>query len=172
MPVGERWPHTLLEVAPAEVARGEAQLSLCPERRVPRRRRSRRRRGDRGEMRPPQPAGFFGRSGRPAIRGDRARQQQQFGTQIGKAQFAQTENRAKRPLVLSPTRLYFLCDCNVVPAFRAELLSQARSTKSYYPLGEATTWSARTWMGYAAQRVSCALARAVAWVLVAPRRWS
>ena len=30
---------------------------------------------------------------------------------------------------------------------------------------DATTWSARTWMGYAAQRISCALARAVAWEL-------
>ena len=28
-----------------------------------------------------------------------------------------------------------------------------------------TSWSARTWMGYTAQRVSCALARAVAWEL-------
>ena len=28
-------------------------------------------------------------------------------------------------------------------------------------------WSARTWMGYAGQRISCALARAVAWELAA-----
>ena len=32
---------------------------------------------------------------------------------------------------------------------------------------DATSWSARTWMGYAAQRVSCELARAVAWELAA-----
>ena len=32
---------------------------------------------------------------------------------------------------------------------------------------DATTWSARTWMGYAGQRISCALARAVAWELAA-----
>ena len=30
---------------------------------------------------------------------------------------------------------------------------------------DATTWSARTWMGYAAQRISCTLVRAVAWEL-------
>ena len=30
-----------------------------------------------------------------------------------------------------------------------------------------TTWSARTWLGYTGQRVSCALARAVAWELAA-----
>ena len=96
---------TLLEVAHAEVARREARLQLCPERRVARRRRSRRRRGDRGEMRPPPAGRFFGR--KRAITGDRAaaREQQQFGTQIEKAQFADTENRAKRPLVFSPTRL-------------------------------------------------------------------
>ena len=28
-----------------------------------------------------------------------------------------------------------------------------------------TSWSARTWMGFTAQRISCALARAVAWEL-------
>ena len=32
---------------------------------------------------------------------------------------------------------------------------------------DATTWSARTWLGYAGQRISCALARAVAWELAA-----
>ena len=30
---------------------------------------------------------------------------------------------------------------------------------------DATTWSARTWMGYTGQRISCVLARAVAWEL-------
>ena len=28
-----------------------------------------------------------------------------------------------------------------------------------------TSWSARSWMGFTAQRISCALARAVAWEL-------
>ena len=30
---------------------------------------------------------------------------------------------------------------------------------------DATTWSARSWMGFTAQRIACALARAVAWEL-------
>ena len=43
--------------------------------------------------------------------------------------------------------------------------AEARGNKLRGSEYEATTWSARTWMGYAAQRVSCALARAVAWEL-------
>ena len=38
--------------------------------------------------------------------------------------------------------------------------AEARGNKLRGSEYEATTWSARTWMGYAAQRVSCALARA------------
>jgi hypothetical protein len=49
------------------------------------------------------------------------------------------------------------------PIFREA--AEARGNKLRGSEYEATTWSARTWMGYAAQRVSCALARAVAWEL-------
>ena len=40
---------------------------------------------------------------------------------------------------------------------------EARGNKLRGSEYDATTWSARTWMGFTAQRVSCALARAVAW---------
>ena len=43
--------------------------------------------------------------------------------------------------------------------------TEARGNKLRGPEYDATTWSARTWMGFTAQRVSCALARAVAWEL-------
>ena len=49
-----------------------------------------------------------------------------------------------------------------------ELLQEAVAARGNKLRGseyDATTWSARTWMGFAAQRVSCALARAVAWEL-------
>ena len=42
---------------------------------------------------------------------------------------------------------------------------EARGNKLRGSEYDATTWSARTWMGFTAQRVSCALARAVAWEL-------
>ena len=42
---------------------------------------------------------------------------------------------------------------------------EARGNKLRGSEYDETTWSARTWMGFAAQRVSCALARAVAWEL-------
>ena len=97
---------TLLEVAHAEVARREARLQLCPERRVARRRCSPRRRGDRGGMRPPPAGRFCGRKGgRQSREIAPAREQQQFGTQIGKAEFADGENRAKRPLVFPDASL-------------------------------------------------------------------
>ena len=43
--------------------------------------------------------------------------------------------------------------------------TEARGNKLRGSEYDSTTWSARTWMGYTAQRISCALARAVAWEL-------
>ena len=46
--------------------------------------------------------------------------------------------------------------------------TEARGNKLRGSEYDDTSWSARTWMGFTAQRVACALARAVAWEL-APR---
>ena len=49
-----------------------------------------------------------------------------------------------------------------------DLLKLAASTRGNKLRGaeyDATTWSARTWLSYATQRLACALARAVAWEL-------
>ena len=49
-----------------------------------------------------------------------------------------------------------------------ELLREAAETRGNKLRGseyDATTWSARTWTSFAAQRVSCALMRQVAWEL-------
>ena len=93
----------LLEVVHAEVARGEARLQLCPERRVALSAALAAAGEIGGEMRPP-PAGRFFWPERAAGNHGRSHRQgsTRFGTQIGKAQFAQGENRAKRPLVVFP----------------------------------------------------------------------
>ena len=49
-----------------------------------------------------------------------------------------------------------------------ELLRRAAEARGNSLRGseyDATTWSARTWLGFTAQRLSCALVRAVAWEL-------
>ena len=43
--------------------------------------------------------------------------------------------------------------------------TEARGNKLRGSEYDDTSWSARTWMGFTAQRVACALARAVAWEL-------
>jgi len=48
--------------------------------------------------------------------------------------------------------------------------AEARGNKLRGSEYDATTWSARTWLGFTAQRISCALVRAVAWELAAAMR--